>query len=51
MTAAATSAATAAAAPRLLHEAASSIFLVEQVERGQADVSNFFFAEDDPLLG
>src|SRR5882757_7505454 len=47
-TAAATATATAAASARFLNTA-SDLFLVEEVERRQADVGDFFFAECDGM--
>src|SRR5258708_7598809 len=47
-TAATTTAAATASAPRHLN-AASDVFLVEQVERCEADVGDFFFAERDGM--
>ena len=47
-TAATATSAAAASAPRHL-DAGSDVFLVEQVERRQADVGDFFFAECDGL--
>jgi hypothetical protein len=43
------SATTAASAPGHLH-AASHIFLVEEMERGEADVGHFLFTERDGLI-
>ncbi|MBR0998520.1 MULTISPECIES: hypothetical protein [Bradyrhizobium] len=47
-TASPTAAATAASAPCQLH-AATGVFLVEEMEGGQADVSHFLFIERDCL--
>jgi hypothetical protein len=41
--------ATAAAAAGELH-AAANVFLVEEMERGEADISHFLFAENEALL-
>ena len=47
---AATTAATATAAPgHLLEAGVAAVFLVEQMERGEAGVGNFFFAEEHGL--
>ena len=48
--AASAAAATAASAPRQLHTA-TGVFLVEEMEGGQADVGHFLFIERDGLSG
>jgi len=49
-TAAATATAATATSPcHLLETGVAAIFLVEQMERGEADVSDLFFAEQDRL--
>ena len=50
VTAAATMAAAAASASDL-HTAAANIFPVEQIERGEADVGHFLFAENEAVIG
>jgi hypothetical protein len=45
----ATAAATATAAPCHLLSAGSAVLLVEQMERGETDVGDFFFTEQDAL--
>jgi hypothetical protein len=50
MTAAAAMAATAAAAACQLH-AMGEIFLVEEIERGEAHVGHFLFAKNQALAG
>jgi hypothetical protein len=45
-----TTAATATSA-RHLHAATPDVFLVEEIERGQTDVSHFLFAKNEALIG
>jgi hypothetical protein len=49
MAAATAMAATATSAGHL--HAAANMFLIEEMERGETDVSHFLFAQDETLIG
>lgn len=51
VTAAATMTTTTATAAGDLHDTATGVFFVEQIERGETDVGHFLFAEDEALIG
>ena len=50
MEATATMAAATASAGEL-YAAAANVFPIEQIERGEADIGHFLFAEDEALIG